>query len=121
MVRGISVILGAGLIVLWIVALGQHATVWLTWLALVAGLCGLGIALGAGDNAGRLLGVGAPIALAVGLFVLWIIGLATRADTWLTWWDFAFACAFLLLGLIFGAAGSRLTRTTTHTSHPHPV
>lgn len=122
MVRGISVVLAVGLVVLWIVALGQHATVWLAWLALIGGLCGFGIALGAGDPAGRMMGVGAPIALAIGLFVLWIIGLATRANTWLTWWDFAFACAFLLVGIIFGAAGPRLTTTTTtRTTPPHPV
>jgi hypothetical protein len=47
--------------------------------------------------------VGGAIGLAVGLFVMWIIGLATSPYVWLPWWNFGFACAFLLLGIFGGA------------------
>ena len=44
MVRGASIVLGAGLIALWLVGLGNHATAWLTWLDGVAALCAFGLA-----------------------------------------------------------------------------
>ncbi len=109
MIRGLSIALAIGLVIVWIVGLNQHATGWLTWLDGLGALVGFAIAAGAGPAVGRAYGAGGPIALAVGLGILWIIGLATHAEAWLTWWTFVFACAFLLLGIAGGAAGERMT------------
>ena len=122
MIRGMALILAIGLFVLWIVALGQHATPWLTWLDLLAALFGFAIVVGAGAVTGLAFGIGAPMALAIGLFVLWIIALATHADSWLSWWTFGFACAFFFAAIVGGAAHDHdrvSTRGTT--SHPHPI
>ena len=105
MTRGISVALSVGLVILWIVGLGQHATGWLTWLDGLGALFGFAIAAGVAPGITRAAASGSPIALAVGLGVLWIIGLATHAEAWLSWWTFAFAVAFLLVGIGAGAQG----------------
>jgi hypothetical protein len=46
--------------------------------------------------------VGTATALAVVLYVLWIVGLVTRAVTWQSWWTFAFACAYLAAAVSAG-------------------
>jgi hypothetical protein len=43
---------------------------------------------------------------------LWIIGLMTRSNPWLTWWTFGFACAFLLVGIGAVLASRRAMPTT---------
>ncbi|HSN31371.1 MAG TPA: hypothetical protein VLU41_01700 [Ideonella sp.] len=103
MVRGISMVLAVGLVVLWIVGLGQHSTAWLTWLDGLAALFGFAVAAGIAPGVTRAAAAGAPISLAVGLASLWIIGLATHAAAWLTWWTFAFSVAYLLVGISAGA------------------
>jgi hypothetical protein len=110
--RGISIVLAVGLVILWLVGLNRHATPWLTWLDVVAALCAFAIAAGI---AGRTRGadVGAPVVLAIGLFVLWIIGLSTHASMWLVWWTFAFACAFLFVGVGAGAQRPQITQPRT--------
>jgi hypothetical protein len=110
MTRVVSFFLGCGLIVLWLAGLSGHATGWLTWLDVLAALCAFGIAAVAGERMSRGFASGAPIALASALAVLWIIGLTTRASSWLTWWTFAFACAFLLLGLGGAGQSQQMTR-----------
>jgi hypothetical protein len=44
------------------------------------------------------------------LYVLWIAGLATHAERWLSWWTFVFAGAFLVVGI--SAAMQRPVITT---------
>ncbi len=99
MVRGISVALAIGLVILWIVGLGDHATAWLTWLDGLGALFGFALAAGIVPGVSAAAAAAGPIALAIGLGILWIIGLATNASMWLTWWTFAFAIAFLLVGI----------------------
>jgi thiol:disulfide interchange protein len=104
MVRGWSIALGVGLILLWIAGLSAPSPGWLAWLD---GLAGLFAFIIAGMNfplVKRSVRTGGPIALAVGLFVMWVAGMATGAPTWLAWWNFAFACAFLLVGISAGVA-----------------
>ncbi len=106
MTKGLTVILGIGLIILWIVGLGDPvAPGWLTWLDGVAGLCAFGIAGAMAPASTRGVRMGGPILLAIGLYALWVIGLATHAVPWLKWWTFAFADAFLLVGI--GATGEQ--------------
>jgi hypothetical protein len=113
MVRGTSIALGIGLAILWIVGLSNHAAIWLTWLDALAALGAFAVAAAAVPDTPRSTAVAAsPILLATGLFVVWIIGLAVHAESYMAWWTFAFACAFLLLGLFSG------TTTTTSTRHP---
>lgn len=100
MVRASSIVLGAGLVILWAVGLGNHATAWLTWLNGLGALCAFGIAAAVVPTTTVSGTATPPIVLSIGLYVLWIIGLATHASLWLCWWTFAFACAFLLVGII---------------------
>jgi hypothetical protein len=87
--------LSFGLILLWVAGLSRHATTWLTWLDLVAGLIAFGSA--AQFAASRRAGVVGWASLAFGLLVLWIAALATGGRSWLAWWTLVLACAFLLL------------------------
>jgi len=108
MVRGTSIVLGIGLVLLWIVGLSNHASAWLTWLDGLAALCAFGVAAAAVPE-GAGVTAASPLGLSVGLYVLWIIGLAMHVETWLAWWTFAFATGFLLLGLFSGASTRRPT------------
>ena len=95
MFRAIAFVLGLGLVLVWLAGLSSHASGWLTWLDGLAALVALaGAAALVEFNRGGTAGSGF---LALGLFVLWIVGLATGATLWLSWWTFAFACAFLVL------------------------
>jgi len=99
MTRGISSVLGVGLLVLWLVGLGSpNSPMWFVWLDGIAGALAFLIAAAAGPNSSVGARVTGPIALSLGLFALWIIGLASSSPGWLTWWTFAFACSFMLLG-----------------------
>jgi hypothetical protein len=112
MVRFWSVVLGIGLILLWIAELGSPgfggyvpsagtatAARWITWLDLVGAFFAFVIAGVSYSHARRSARAAGPIALAIGLFVLWIVGLASNVVPWVSWWNFAFACAFLLMGI----------------------
>jgi peptidoglycan/LPS O-acetylase OafA/YrhL len=104
-IKSTSVILGIGLIILWIAGLGSpNTTPWVTWLDGIGGIWAFLIAAGVSDRSGRGARSGNPIALAIGLFVLWIVALASHVVPWQSWWTFAFACAFLIVGIAGGAA-----------------
>ena len=104
MLKKMSTLFGLGLVVLWIAGLGSaEATPWLTWFDGLAALCAFGIAAFTPRYATRGTRMGQPIALAVGLFILWAVGLANGATPWLSWWNFVFGCAFLILGVAAGA------------------
>jgi hypothetical protein len=106
------VVLAIGLVILWIAGLNAHAAGWLTWLDGVAAVCAFLIAGSVASSLGRGSTSGFLVALAVGLAILWIIGLATHAALWLTWWTFGFACAFLLLGIGAGVRAGHEVRPT---------
>jgi hypothetical protein len=116
MVRGWSAILGIGLVILWIAGLSSAtAPAWLTWLDAAAAVWAFIIAAGTPVDARTAMRAGNPIALSIGLFAFWIIGLATSGPAWQDWWNFAFACAFLVLGFAGGMAGRRAVPTSTVT------
>jgi hypothetical protein len=120
MIRGTSIVLGVGLLLLWIIGLANHATGWLTWLNAVGAVSAFGIAAAMVPNrtTNYAMPVGGPIGLGIALFLLWIVGLSTDATGWLAWWTFAFGCGFLVTGLL--AIGERSPTTPTMT-HPRTV
>jgi hypothetical protein len=94
-----SVILGVGLVILWIVGMNHGATTWLTWMDGLAGLVFFIIAGLATAEAGRG-GAGAPVVVGFALIVFWLVGLGVRATSWLSWWTFVFGCAGLTLAIV---------------------
>ena len=93
-VKGISIISGFGLVALWIAGLASPgAAVWLTWLDGIAALFAFAIAGTPTIRTAR------PIAMAIGLYVVWIIALSKSVVPWQSWWTFAFASVFLVLGI----------------------
>jgi ABC-type transport system involved in cytochrome c biogenesis permease subunit len=100
MLKSVSTILGLGLVVLWVAGLSSpDAANWMTWLDGLAALCAFGIAAYATPYATRNSRAGMPIVLSVGLFILWLAGQSAGVVPWMSWWNFAFACAFLILGI----------------------
>ena len=107
MVRGFSVVLGIGLVVMWIAGLGTSTSpAWMNWLDLV-GAIGAFIAAGAVSEtpARRLNLVIGPILLSAGLLILWIAGLTTGASVAMSWWNFVFGVAFGLVAVFGGSEG----------------
>ena len=78
MARFGSVVLGAGLVVLWIVGLNQGATMWLTWLLGLAGLTSIVLASMLPAEHGRE-GAKPPAIAGFVLFAVWILAVASRA------------------------------------------
>lgn len=104
MVKSWSIIFGIGLGILWLAGLGApSATPWMTWLDAVGALCAFLIAAGVSDSSARGRRVSSTLLLAIGLFALWIAGLASGVVAWQNWWTFAFACGFLILSIASGS------------------
>src|ERR1700722_16549841 len=99
MTKSMTVLMGVGLAVLWLAGLGSPTSVaWVTWLDFVAGLWAFGIVAGGRINFRIGERADSAIALSVGLFAIWIVGLTTIAPGWQSWWNFGFACGFLVTG-----------------------
>jgi hypothetical protein len=110
MTKIVSLICAIGLTVLWIAGLSSpFSATWLTWLDGVAALVGYGVAFGRMDIANRMTRIAGPIGLSVGLFALWIIGMATNGAPWQNWWTFIFGCGYLLVGLMEPAKSQVVT------------
>ncbi len=108
MVRGLTIAVGIGLIILWIAGLSSPvSSPWLTWLDGIAGLFAFSIAGGIASYNTRGMRGGSTFVLSLSLFVLWIIALATGVVAWQTWWTFAFACAELVIAFIGGSMRPR--------------
>jgi hypothetical protein len=105
MVRSGSLLLGMGLVILWVAGLNAHAPAWIAWLDGLAALCAFALASLASGEGVRARASGGALALGFGLLALAIAGLVVRVSSlWVSWWTFAFAAAFLALGL-FGSLG----------------
>jgi hypothetical protein len=96
MARFGSVVLGAALVVLWIIGLNQGATMWLTWLLGIAGLTAIVVAAMLPAEHGRE-GAKPPAMVGFALFALWILAVASRATPWLTWGTFALGVGHLAI------------------------
>jgi len=115
--RGISLLLAVCLAILWACGLNLHATAWLTWLVALCAVGGLVVA-SSGDEEHRHGAAYGSLAVAGGLGVLWIVGLATRREAWLVWWIFGFGCAYLVVAI--GGLVAEHPRVVRH-ERPHAV
>jgi hypothetical protein len=111
MARVGAVILGVGLVVLWIVGMNHTATAWLTWMNGIAGLVSFVVAALAPSEEGRA-SAGGPGVIGFALVGFWIIALATHATEWLSWWTFGFGCAYIIVAM---ASTSPVPRLRHHT------
>jgi uncharacterized membrane protein len=104
-----SLVLGAGMVVLWIVGLNHGATMWLTWLIGIVSLSSIVVATMLPARAGN---ERAAPAAAVGLVLLalGLLGLVVQATSWLAWWTCAFACAHLTIAALEARQSSQLHR-----------
>jgi hypothetical protein len=100
-----SVILGAGLVVVWIAGLNQAATVWLTWMLGLTGLATVVIDVMLPERHGHE-GAKVPAAIGFALFALWIVGVTAHATPWLTWWTFAFGFGHFAIAAVEARQGS---------------
>ena len=97
-----SVIAGFGLIIVFLVGLGTTGSApWLSWLDLAGGVLCLIAATSVRDRGSS---AASAIGLAVGLYVLWIVGMLTNGAPFQNWWTFVFACV-MVIGGILGASG----------------
>jgi hypothetical protein len=100
-------IIGLFLLAVWISGLSLHARSWLTWLDGAGAVAAFAVAAMPAKTheaarRGPLLAV-----LWLGLFVLWILGLVERAQSWIVWSTFAAACAVVVVGFGLGSLGGR--------------
>lgn len=97
----ISFLFGVGLVAVWIAGLVSNVPQWLAWLDMLGAVAAFAIAAGtpARLRVRQVRGGAACVGLAAGLFAVWLLALRGDAPVWLSWWNFGFACAFLLTGL----------------------
>ncbi len=104
MLPRLSTLLGVGLLILWVAELGSpDSPSWLTWLDGIAVLGAFGIAIYGQSMRTKGRRAAGPLIISAGLFALWIAALISNIVPWPTWFNFAFACAFLILGLLVGS------------------
>lgn len=100
MLKRFTTLLGVGLLALWALGLGDaRASSWVVWLLGLGSLWSFGIALYSSDVPSQVERVAQPLALAVGLFAVWLIGIALDSVAWLNRWTFVSAMAYLFLGI----------------------
>lgn len=99
MIRGLSLLLAAGLAILWFVGLTHHAAAWVTWLNGLGAIAGFLIAAGPGVGPGQPVHPSGLVALGVGLGILSTIAFLRHAPLWLASCTVGFAFAFLLIGV----------------------
>jgi len=101
MVRIGSWVIGLGLALFWWIGLSLNHSATLLWFDAVAAVVAFGIGGLVDDSteerASYALG---PAVLGLGLAVVWIVGLATGQPAWVSWPNFAFACASLAISVM---------------------
>jgi len=113
---GVAALLGSGLAVIWMFAIGYHATSWLSWTVLgcaVVALAGLGPAAMA-----EMPGVGTWPLVGTVLISAWLFAMAVGATGWLAWLSFGFGVAFVILSVAFTVESSNL-ELLHHRRHAH--
>ena len=100
LVKAWLIVLGMGMGILCVAGLASHeGASWLTWLDLAGAAISISLAAMMKPLIGHRKLDGSIVALSIGVFALWLIGLAVHALPMLVWWNFAFAVAFLIVGI----------------------
>src|SRR4029453_18427155 len=115
MVRRGAFLIGLGLALFWWIGLSLRPSATLLWFDAVAavvafaigGLCDDTFETNPADAFG-------PALLGLGLAVVWIVGLATRAPAWVSWPNFGFAVASLAVAMSALGARSGRFEITSH-------
>jgi hypothetical protein len=114
--RGVVALLGSGLVVVWMFAVGYGHSGWLSWTMLAAAVVALG---GLGPAAmDTEAGVATWPFVGVLLLSAWLFALAVGATPWLAWSSFAFGCAFVILTTVFTVASGHIGPFDRH-HHVH--
>lgn len=109
MIKAVPIIIGAGLLVLWLAGIGgpgetalaeNPATIsvlrWIAWLDLFAGLGALAVAVLETPTSPTARSARLARGLGISLMVLGVVGLVTRLMGWLTLGNFIFGVVLLL-------------------------
>lgn len=107
-IRGVLVLIGLFLIAVWIAGLSVHAQAWITWLNFVAGIVAIGLGALPIQRGGPATTAGVPTLLSLGLFAMWIVGLAIHTEAWITWCTFGAACAMMIDSIAGGLTVERM-------------
>jgi|GEM_PF-918570 hypothetical protein len=100
MLKRVSTLLGVGLLALWALGLGDTAaSSWVVWFLGLGSLWSFGIALFSSDIPSQSERIAQPLALSVGLFAVWLIGITIDSAQWLNRWTFVAAVAYFLFGV----------------------
>jgi hypothetical protein len=113
---GVAALLGSGLAVIWMFAVGYQATSWLSWTVLgcaFVALAGLGPAAMA-----EMPGVGTWPLVGTVLISAWLFAMAVGATRWLAWLSLGFGFAFVILSVAFTVESSSL-ELLHHRRHAH--
>jgi hypothetical protein len=89
-------VLGTGLAVLGLNGLNQPGAHWVAWLDLVAAFGAFAVVI---TPPRRSKFVAAPFTIGIALFAVWFSSFLGPVPIWMTWWNFAFASLFSLLGV----------------------
>lgn len=112
-----AALLGSGLAVIWMFAIGYQATSWLSWTVLGCAFVALA-GLGPAAMAEEMPGIGTwPLVGAV-LISAWLFAMAVGATRWLAWLSFGFGLAFVILSVAFTVESSNL-ELLHHRRHAH--
>ena len=97
MIKGWSIALGIGLLILGFTGiLRSSGDSWIGWLDIVGAVFSFITAASAATTSDPKAG---PLGISAGLFVIWLLAVVTATvSTPIIWWNFAFACAYLLVG-----------------------
>lgn len=96
MLRASLCALGVTMVLLWMVGVVDGATTWMTWLDGVAGVLTFLLVPVTRPSTGPIGAAVGPALLGSGLVVVFIVGLATHASAWLTWFNLAFGAGYLM-------------------------
>jgi hypothetical protein len=116
---GTAALLGSGLAVIWMFAIGYGATSWLSWTVLgcaLVALAGLGPAATT-----EMPGVGTWPLVGLVLIAAWLFAMAGSGTRWLAWLSLVFGCAFVALSVASTLASSQLDLFHRHGLHRRPL
>jgi hypothetical protein len=109
MTRVLFALLGAGLLVVWLLGILAGASPWLRWADFVAGSFSFLVAMSPvfTGTVGQRDSAGYAWALTALLGIFFIVELTRHATAWLTWTTFAFSLLYACAGFVLARAGQR--------------